>query len=88
MASKVFIYRPHAEWRDCAAVVFDEDGNELGAHISSGPGFVRGDTARFVPDGAEAVFCFGRAALQAHIDSGALRGVSFDAPQPAEESAP
>jgi len=32
---KVYIYRPHDRYEDCAAVAFDEDGNELGHHISS-----------------------------------------------------
>jgi hypothetical protein len=32
--------------------------------------------------GSEAVWCVGRAALQAQIDSGALRNVAFERPAP------
>jgi hypothetical protein len=75
--TKVFVYRPSSGREDCAAVVYDEEGNVLGAHISSSLEWARHDVARFIPEGAEAVWCIGRAALEARIEAGELRNLSF-----------
>ena len=77
---KVFIYRPTSESVDCAALVLNEEGEILGSHVSSSLVWAQRDIARHVPQGAEAVWCVGREALQIQIDSGALRGVSFEEP--------
>lgn len=77
---KVFAYRPTDRSVDCGAVVYDPDGNTLGAHVSSSLSWAQRDVQRFVPEGAEVVWCIGRAQLQAQIDAGELRGLTFDEP--------
>ena len=74
---KVFVYRPHDEPRDCAAVAYSEEGETLGAHISSSLAWALRDMQGHIPEGAEVVWCVGREQLQKQIDAGSLRGLVF-----------
>lgn len=74
---KVFVYRQHGEPHDCAAIVFSDDGTELGAHVSMTLGFAQIDVDLYLPPDVEVVWCIGRAALDARIAAGELGVVSL-----------
>lgn len=76
---KVYFYRPHAEPRDCAAIAYDADGNRLFGRVSSSLEWARRDMAyNLLPEGAEVEWVVGREAMQALIDSGAIKNLSFE----------
>jgi hypothetical protein len=84
---KIFLYRPHDRNEDVGAIAYDEEGNQLGGWVSSSLLWAKRDLARYVPEGAEVVWCIGREQMQAQIDSGAIRGLSFGPPHDAVTSA-
>ena len=91
--SKIYVYRPTTAYVDCAGVAFAEDGDEIAVHISSSHSWFRSDMGlsgeagigrgkhqkyrEKYPDGYELVEVIGREALQAHIDAGDIKGLSF-----------
>lgn len=88
---KIFVFRPHGEYRDAIGVAYAEDGEQVASHFSSSLDWFRSDMglrtcrwhhdqyAKKYPDGYELVECIGDDALKRYIDSGELRGMEVEA---------
>ena len=98
---RIFVYRPHDRFADASGIAYAEDGEQVAHWVSSSHDWFRRDMglhsestrchdlyATKYPRAYELVECVGRDALQARIDSGELRNVSFDPPVPAPERRP
>lgn len=71
----VFVYRPGPDRQDESAQVLDQDGNVLGAWVSSNRTFAFCDTSRYVPHDADVVvMVYSPEALNELIAKGLLKG--------------
>ena len=74
MKTAIFAYRPHGEFRDCVAVAYTAEGEEVGFWVSSSLGFAKTDLPRALSEDQEIVeWLVGPAAWNEAVRDGRLR---------------